>query len=146
MMADTRSPAVRRKIMQAVKTTDTGPEMVVRRMLHRMGYRYRLHAEELPGRVDLYFPKRRKAIFVHGCFWHGHSCRKGRPPKSRLEYWAPKISANRSRDRRNVRELRALGIETKVVWQCQLLNCQKLSDVLVLFLGRTGQNRPRKKP
>ena len=143
-MTDTRTKAVRGKIMKSVKTADTGPEMTVRRMLHRLGYRYRLHAADLPGRVDLYFPSRRKAIFVHGCFWHGHSCKYGRLPKSRLDYWAPKIAANKRRDRRNLRQLQALGVETKVVWQCQLRDCQTLKFVLVLFLDNLGQNRSKK--
>jgi DNA mismatch endonuclease, patch repair protein len=140
-MADTRTPEQRTRIMQAVGVRDTGPEMVVRRMLHRIGYRYRLHACELPGKVDIYFPSRRKAIFVHGCFWHGHRCRKGRLPSSRLNYWGPKIAANRLRDQRNIRALRRMGIETKVVWQCQIRDCAALQSVLVLFLGRAGKNR-----
>lgn len=143
-MADTRTPEQRRRIMQAVGTRDTGPELALRRMLHRMGYRYRLHARELPGRADLYFPGRRKAIFVHGCFWHGHTCRKGRLPRSRLEYWAPKIAQNKRRDRANGKALKDLGIETLVVWQCQLRDCDRLKSVLVLFLGRPGPNRAKR--
>ena len=81
---DTRTPEQRRRIMQAVGSKHTGPELVVRRLLHRMGYRYRLHRRDLPGRPDIAFISRRKAIFVHGCFWHGHDCPKGRLPKSRL--------------------------------------------------------------
>lgn len=143
-MADTRTPEQRRRIMQSVGTSNTGPEVALRRMLHRMGYRYRLHARELPGKVDLYFPSRRKAIFVHGCFWHGHSCRKGRLPSSRLDYWAPKIQQNKRRDRSNVRALKKLGIESLIVWQCQLRDCDELKPVLVLFLGRKGSNRATK--
>lgn len=138
-MADTRSPEQRRRIMQSVGTADTGPELVVRRLLHRLGYRYRLHARELPGRVDLYFPARKKAIFVHGCFWHGHRCRKGKLPQSRLDYWGPKIARNKERDRANIRALRKLGIEPLIVWQCQLRDMERLNSVLVLFLDRPIQ-------
>lgn len=143
-MADTRTPAQRRRIMQAVGTSDTGPEIALRKLLHAMGYRYRLHARELPGRVDIYFPSRRKAIFVHGCYWHGHRCKKGRLPRSRLDYWGPKIAQNKSRDRSNVRALKHLGVQPLVVWQCQLRDCERLKSVLVLFLGRPGPNRARK--
>ena len=86
LVADTRTPEQRRRIMQSVKTENTGPELVVRRLLHGMGYRYRLHRRDLAGKPDIVFVSRRKAIFVHGCFWHGHSCPKGRLPKSRLDY------------------------------------------------------------
>jgi DNA mismatch endonuclease, patch repair protein len=99
---DTRTPDQRSRIMQAVKQKDTGPELLLRRALHRLGYRYRTHAKDLPGRPDLVFASRKKVIFVHGCFWHGHDCSKGRLPKSRPEYWIPKIEANKARDERVV--------------------------------------------
>ncbi|HXG78538.1 MAG TPA: very short patch repair endonuclease, partial [Methyloceanibacter sp.] len=89
--------------MKSVGTRDTGPEISVRRLLHSLGYRYRLYRSDLPGTPDLTFPKRHKVIFVHGCYWHGHGCEKGRLPKSKLAYWAPKIAANRARDRLNTR-------------------------------------------
>ena len=95
---DTRTEEQRRRIMQAVRTRDTGPEMIVRRLLHSLSYRYRLHRNDLPGKPDVAFLSRRKAIFVHGCFWHGHGCPQGRPPKSRLDYWKPKLDGNRERD------------------------------------------------
>lgn len=134
-MADTRTPEQRRRIMQSVKTADTGPERVVRRFLHAAGYRYRLHLKTLPGRPDIAFPARRKAVFVHGCFWHGHGCPKGRAPKSRLDYWGPKIDANRARDARKEAELVALGWETIIVWQCETVNMQALEPRLRTFLG-----------
>ena len=84
---------------------DTEPEWAVRRLLHGLGYRYRLHRKDLPGKPDLVFPSRRKAIFVHGCFWHSHGCRYGRPPKSRLEYWLPKLKRNMKRDANKRAEL-----------------------------------------
>lgn len=119
-MVDRVSPARRSAIMAKVGTKDTGPELALRKILHRMGYRYRLYRRDLPGSPDIVFPARRKAIFVHGCFWHGHKCRWGRLPKSRLEYWAPKIVANRARDKANSRKLRKLGWAVAVVWQCEL--------------------------
>lgn len=133
-MADTRSPDQRRRIMQSVRTKDTGPEWIVRRLLHRQGYRFRLHSRHLPGRPDIVLPSRRIAIFVHGCFWHGHECRKGRLPKSRLEYWQPKIAANRHRDTKNVKELAALGWRVMVVWQCETREVDRLLGSLVAFI------------
>ena len=106
---DTRTPEQRRRIMQSVKSENTGPELAVRRLLHGMGYRYRLHRRDLPGRPDIAFVSRRKAIFVHGCFWHGHGCSKGRLPKSRLDYWQPKVDKNRERDRTKEEQLKSLG-------------------------------------
>lgn len=119
---DTRTPEQRRRIMRAVKTKDTGPEMTVRRMLHGHGYRYRLHRKELPGRPDIVFVVKRKAIFVHGCFWHGHGCTKGKLPKSKLNYWQPKIEQNKVRDGRNVAELERAGWRVLTIWQCELSN------------------------
>jgi DNA mismatch endonuclease (patch repair protein) len=133
-MADTRNAEQRRRIMQAVGTRDTGPELAVRRMLHGMGYRYRLQARDLPGRPDVVFRSRKKVIFVHGCFWHGHRCRKGRAPKSRLEYWGPKLAANRARDKAQVRALRKMGWSVLTIWQCQTANVERLRDRLVGFL------------
>lgn len=135
MVVDTRTQEQRRKIMQAVKGRDTGPEWAVRRLLHRAGYRYRLHVHKLPGTPDIVFPARRKAIFVHGCFWHGHECRIGQPPKSRLDYWGAKIDANRSRDARKQAELEALGWSVVVVWQCEIKDLDALESRLWTFLA-----------
>lgn len=132
---DTRSPEQRSRIMASVKTANTGPEWVVRRLLHSHGYRYRLHAKELPGRPDIVLPKRRKAIFVHGCFWHGHDCSKGRAPKSRLEYWGPKLEANQARDARNVAEIEARGWQALTVWQCETKEHGALLKRLTDFLA-----------
>ena len=123
---DTRTPEQRRRIMQAVKAKNTGPEMVVRRMLHRGGYRYSLHRKDLPGRPDIVFKGRRKAILVHGCFWHGHECSKGKLPKSKLNYWQPKIEQNKARDTRNIAELEAIGWQVLVIWQCEIADGQAL--------------------
>ena len=135
-MVDRVSPERRRYIMQRVGSRDTKPEMVVRRMLHALGYRYRLHRKDLPGRPDLAFPRRRKAIFVNGCFWHGHGCHLGQLPKSRLEYWGPKIRANRDRDERKAAELEAQGWRVMTVWQCELKEPDTALDRMVEFLER----------
>lgn len=113
----------RSALMRRVAQRDTGPELAVRRWLWARGLRYRLHAARLPGRPDIVFAGRRTVVFVHGCFWHGHSCRHGRrKAKSNAPYWAAKIEDNRSRDRRQQRELRAMGWNVEVVWECQ---CRK---------------------
>lgn len=115
------SPEVRRRIMQAVKSKDTAFEMRVRRLLHAKGYRYRLHKKALPGCPDLVFSSRRKVIFLHGCFWHGHPCTRGkRVPKSNTDYWTAKISRNKTRDAAAQAELQALGWESLIVWECEL--------------------------
>ena len=120
--------------MRAVKTKDTGAEMAVRRLLHSLGYRYRLHRRSLPGTPDLVFPSRRAAIFVHGCFWHQHACPRGRHPKTRRDYWVPKLQQNRERDRRQQRRLQEMGWRTLVVWECQIpiqtLLVQRIRDFL----------------
>ncbi|MGH6826271.1 very short patch repair endonuclease [Methyloceanibacter sp.] len=134
-MSDHVSPEGRSFIMKAVGTRDTGPEVAVRRLLHSAGYRYRLYRRDLPGTPDLTFPRRHKVIFVHGCYWHGHGCEKGRLPKSKLAYWAPKIAANRARDERNIRKLRSEGWSTLTVWQCELKQREKLIRRVQCFLG-----------
>lgn len=133
-MTDTRTLDQRRRIMQAVGTKDTGPEWAVRRLLHANGYRYRLHRKDLPGRPDIVLPGRRKVVFVHGCFWHGHNCPKGQAPKSRGDYWLPKLLANSARDARNERELVALGWDVLTVWQCETKQEQTLLAKLRAFV------------
>jgi DNA mismatch endonuclease (patch repair protein) len=131
---DRVSRTVRSKIMASVGTKDTCAEIGVRRMVHRMGYRYALHRPDLPGKPDLVFPFRHKVIFVHGCFWHGHRCRYGRLPKSRQEYWQPKIETNKRRDQMQMRELVRQGWGVLVVWQCQIKKpdwlCQRIDGFL----------------
>lgn len=127
------SPETRRRTMQAVKSQDTAPELLVRRMLHAAGYRYRLHLRSLPGCPDLVFPAKHRVIFINGCFWHGHSCARGaRTPKSNAGYWVKKIEGNRKRDARNKAELKALGWRTLTLWECQLksINLKKLEHFL----------------
>lgn len=104
--------------MRRVGSKNTAPEMIVRQMLHRLGYRYVLHDRRLPGQPDLVFPSRGKVVFVHGCFWHGHDCRRGTRPKSNAVFWATKIEGNKVRDTRHLRTLRALGWRVLVVWEC----------------------------
>lgn len=140
-MADTRNPQQRRRIMQSVGTRNTTPELTLRRILFAMGYRYRLHAKNLPGRPDIVFPSRKKAIFVNGCFWHLHGCAKGQPPKSRQEYWQPKLQANRYRDRSNLRKLKGLGWSSFVVWQCQLKKPSAVMEKVAFFLNNEKENR-----
>ncbi len=134
-MVDTRTPEQRRRIMQAVKSENTAPELIVRRLLHGMGYRYRLHRTDLPGRPDIALISRRRAIFVHGCFWHGHDCRKGKLPKSRLDYWGPKLERNKERDKEKAEMLESLGWGVLVVWQCETVDLVALTSRLHEFIG-----------
>jgi DNA mismatch endonuclease (patch repair protein) len=124
--------------MRSVGARDTGPELVVRRLLHRGGYRYRLYRHDLPGRPDLVFPSRKKVIFIHGCFWHGHRCSKGKLPKSRPEYWIAKINTNRERDARIITRLKQLGWKSLTVWQCELKQLGAVERTLRKFLGAPG--------
>lgn len=129
-MVDSVTPTLRSEIMSRVRSRDTKPEMIVRRMLHKAGYRYRLHVAELPGRPDLVFVGRKKVIFVHGCFWHMHeACPRSRIPKSRVEFWTTKLYANRKRDERNLAELRSLGWDVLVIWECQLPSSELLESI-----------------
>lgn len=119
--ADPLTPEQRSRTMSRVRAKDTGPEVRVRRVAHRLGYRFRLHRSDLPGRPDLVFPRLRKVVLVHGCFWHGHDCRQGRKkPKTNAAYWLPKLERNRDRDAANLRGIRRLGWRPLVVWECQL--------------------------
>lgn len=134
-MVDTISPEYRSEIMSRVRAKDTKPEMVVRRMLHAAGYRYRLHARDLPGKPDLVFPGRRKVVFINGCFWHRHrGCALARLPKSRTEFWTEKLERNRERDERNVEALREQGWEVLTVWECEVRDPATLMPRVVAFL------------
>ena len=125
----------RKRCMSAVRSKDTKPEMVVRRLVHSLGYRYRLHNNKLPGKPDLVFPSRRKVIFVHGCFWHRHSCTKGRSiPSVRRDFWSEKLNNNRVRDKKNLRKLRKDGWKVLVVWECWTRDLSVLKERLVSFL------------
>jgi len=108
-------------MMAAVRSKDTAPEMVVRRLLHSLGYRFRLHRRDLPGKPDIVFPGRKKVIFVHGCFWHQHEeCRGSHLPKSNTEYWTPKLLRNKARDASNLAKLKSAGWKCIVLWECEL--------------------------
>lgn len=120
--------------MRRIKGKDTKPEWAVRRMVHGLGYRYRLHVRALPGCPDLVFRPRKKVIFVHGCFWHGHHCRGGRNIPRGSKYWVQKLEENASRDRRHARKLRSAGWRVLVIWECQLKDLKKLASRIVSFL------------
>jgi DNA mismatch endonuclease (patch repair protein) len=121
--------------MGSVRSRDTGPELFVRRLIYGMGYRYRLHATELPGRPDITLRSRRKVVFVHGCFWHGHDgCPLARVPKSRVAFWQAKFATNKTRDARVMEELRALGYRALTIWECELANVTNLRRKLKRFL------------
>jgi len=122
-------------MMARVKSRDTQPELLVRRLVFSMGYRYRLCDGNLPGRPDLVFRSRRKVIFVHGCFWHRHTCRRGRStPKSRVDFWTKKFEANRKRDRKTKNLLLELGWTSLVIWECQIGDVEKLCRKIERFL------------
>lgn len=125
----------RSKVMRAVKGQDTKPEMVVRRLAHRQGFRYRLHDRNLPGKPDLVFPARRKVVFVHGCFWHQHDCSRGsRIPKSHQDYWIPKLSRNQERDAQHVSTLQEMGWEVLIIWECETQQQEDVASRLSVFL------------
>jgi DNA mismatch endonuclease (patch repair protein) len=136
-MADTLTATERSERMSRVRGKDTKPEMFVRRMVHSMGYRYRLHRRDLPGTPDLVFPQLKEVIFVHGCFWHRHQsavCKLARFPKSRLDFWKPKLERNQQRDLENQAKLMDLGWKTLVVWECEIRDKEKLKFKIRNFL------------
>lgn len=134
-MVDSVTPSQRSVIMGRVRSKNTRPEMVVRRLVFKAGFRYRLHRKGLPGKPDIVFPGRRKVIFVHGCFWHRHdSCVLARLPKSRVEFWEKKLASNQERDERNIQALEQLGWSVLVVWECELKD-PELLDRIKVFLG-----------
>ena len=121
--------------MSAIRGKDTGPELAVRRIAHRLGYRFRLHRRDLPGCPDVVFPRLRKVIDVRGCFWHAHRCQRGKRRKVRREYWEAKLARNAARDRRNLRKLRSLAWQVLVVWECETADANKLAQRIARFLG-----------
>ena len=127
--------ASRSALMRRIRGRDTTPERTVRRAAHALGYRFRLHRRDLPGTPDLSFPRLRKVLFVHGCFWHRHEgCSRTTWPKTRALYWRRKFEENVERDRRNIAELRALGWDVLVVWECETFDWDKLLALLSEFL------------
>jgi len=136
---DTLTRRQRSERMALIRAKNSKPELIVRRLLHAMGFRYRLHDRSLPGAPDIVFRRHRKVIFVHGCYWHRHrdpACRLGgRMPKSRLDYWKPKFARNLDRDRYNERALNELGWQFLVVWECEIRDREHLENSLRHFLG-----------
>lgn len=134
-MTDVLTPEQRSRCMSAIRGKDTKPELVVRSMVHRMGYRFRLHRRDLPGKPDLVFPRLRKVLFVHGCFWHQHSgCRFATRPATRPEFWASKLDGNVLRDAKHAESLIRLGWHRGVVWECEIRDLDVLERKLRAFL------------
>ncbi|CCD89884.1 DNA mismatch endonuclease of very short patch repair [Bradyrhizobium sp. ORS 285] len=133
-MADKLTKAARSALMSRVKQRHTAPELLIRSLLHRAGFRFRLHSPKLPGRPDIIFPGRRKVVFVHGCFWHGHDCRRGKAPSSNKRFWQKKISGNRLRDEQTIGRLKELGWESFIVWECETKEAEIITGKLAQFL------------
>jgi DNA mismatch endonuclease, patch repair protein len=135
---DTLSPRQRSAVMGRIRSKNTAPEMTVRKLVHGMGYRYRLHKRSLPGTPDLVFPARKRVIFVHGCFWHKHAgC--VRLPKSKMEYWKPKLEGNRRRDLSVQRKLRSLGWKALIIWECEVRE-KDLAERIASFLTEDDED------
>ncbi len=134
-VVDVYNATTRSAVMRQVRSKDTKPEMIVRRMLHKLGYRYRLHPGDLPGRPDIIFRGKRKAIFVHGCFWHQHQgCSASDRPSSNTTYWRAKLDRNVARDAANLSNLKDAGWNILVIWECKIKNAVELSETLCQFL------------
>ena len=137
-MVDTLTPEQRSERMSRIRGANTKPELKVRRLLHRCGYRFRLHRKDLPGRPDIVLPRHRAVIFVHGCFWHRHpdpTCRRARMPRTRREFWEAKLQGNRERDVRDQRALAEAGWRVLVVWECELGDNEQLENEIRAWLG-----------
>lgn len=135
---DKITPEQRSRLMQKIRGKNTGPELAVRRLAHSLGYRFRLHRPDLPGKPDLVFPGRKKIIFVHGCFWHKHDepgCKLTRRPKSRQEYWTPKLERTQRRDDEHQAALKGMGWEVLVVWECEIKDTENLKEKIRIFLS-----------
>lgn len=147
-MADTVSKSERSCIMAAIKSKDTTPELQVRKLVHSLGYRYRLHVRSLPGTPDLVFPRLRKIINVNGCFWHMHGCPRCRVPSTRRDYWTAKMQRNAARDKRTQRQLRQSGWRVMVIWECQIGPSRenRLPAKIVAFLDKDAELPSRKTP
>ena len=133
-MTDHISSDLRSRLMGRIRGRNTKPEMLIRRMVHRMGFRYRLHRQDLPGTPDLVFPSRKKVIFVHGCFWHQHDCPRGARPTSNKKFWDAKLDNNVRRDQETMSLLEDRGWSVLVVWECQMKNLEELEDRMKAFL------------
>ncbi|WP_421929876.1 very short patch repair endonuclease [Neoaquamicrobium sediminum] len=134
-------PEKRRQLMARVRGKDSNPELIVRSVAHTLGYRFRLHRRDLPGSPDLVFPRLRKVVFVHGCFWHRHEgCNRTTSPRTRSEYWTKKFEANVARDRRNLQDLTELGWDCRVIWECEIKDAGRLRAMLRAFLCNEAHN------
>ena len=136
---DKISPELRSENMRRIRSKDTKPEIRVRKLIFEMGYRYRLHWKKLPCTPDIIFPGRKKVIFVHGCFWHQHNdrnCNYVHKPKSRLNYWIPKLEKNKQRDIKNQKDIEDIGWKYLVIWECQIYNTEKLKEIIKKFLDK----------
>lgn len=125
--------------MARIGGKNTAPEMIVRKALHAAGYRFRLHRRDLPGTPDVVLPRHNKIIFVHGCYWHAHGCKIGKPPKSNREFWEDKLTRNKQRDERNTRALRKAGWDVLTIWQCQTRDRDTLMELIGRFMRPKGQ-------
>jgi DNA mismatch endonuclease, patch repair protein len=141
-MIDKVAPHVRSRMMSAVKGKNTKPELHVRRAVHAAGFRFRIHRKELPGRPDLVLPRFRIAVFVHGCFWHGHSCSRGKLPKSNATFWKTKIEGNMGRDRKNATALKSLEWTPVVIWSCDIR--RGVADLLRMLRADRSRNAPKR--
>lgn len=139
---DIVSRQVRSRMMAAVPQKHSRPELIVRKLAYVMGFRFRLHVRKLPGSPDLVFPKLRKAVFVHGCFWHRHGCLQTTTPSTRQAFWEEKFATNVARDRRSTLLLRRLGWQVLVIWECQTRRLPSLERHLARFLERSAPNKP----
>ena len=131
---DTITPEERSVLMGRIRSKNTRPELAVRSLLHRLGYRFRLHRRDLPGRPDIVLPKHRKVILIHGCFWHGHTCRLASKPKSNESYWSTKIESNRARDAQNIEALLLGGWSVLELWECEIRKFEGIEEKLLTFL------------
>lgn len=122
--------------MRAVRSGDTKPELIVRKLLHEMGFRFRLRRADLPGKPDMVLPRYQTVVFVHGCFWHRHSCKRASTPKTRTEFWEAKLAGNVARDRRVIDELRALGWRVVVIWECETRSPLVIAERVMVATGR----------
>ena len=147
-MCDVLSPEQRRYCMSRIRSKNTKPEIIVRKIAWGLGFRYRLHQKELPGKPDLVFSGLKKIIFVHGCFWHMHTCKYGRVvPKTNAEFWQEKRLSNKIRDQNNIKALKGLGWKILIIWECQTKSLLNTAANIKLFLGKTnsvGRSRHRK--
>lgn len=121
--------------MARIASKNTKPEILIRKIAHNLGYRFRLHRKDLPGKPDLVFVNRKKIIFVHGCFWHGHNCKAGKnTPKSNTDYWIPKLANNKKRDQKHIKELKKSGWNVLIIWECEIKNLEKIKQKIQIFL------------